>query len=70
VASIPSRHEYCSFAFKQFHYLKKGEIIALIAGVAKSGSTNFFRLHKPGHRIRRTFYDPAAEAVAPATVGI
>ena len=63
--------ELAETLLEQHNYVKKGEIIALIAGTGtKSGSTNFLRLHKLGDRIRRTFYDPAAEAVAPTTVGV
>jgi pyruvate kinase len=55
--------ELAETLLEQHHYVKKGEIIALIAGTGtKSGSTNFLRLHKLGDRIRRTFYDPTTAA--------
>jgi pyruvate kinase len=57
--------ELAETLLEQHHYVRKGEIIALIAGTGtKSGSTNFLRLHKLGDRIRRTFFDPTtAETV-------
>jgi pyruvate kinase len=66
VQTTESMVELAETVLEQHGYVRKGEIIALIAGTGtKSGSTNFLRLHKLGDRIRRTFYDPTA-----ATVGV
>jgi pyruvate kinase len=57
--------ELAETLLEQHNYVKKGEIIALIAGTGtKSGSTNFLRLHKLGDRIHRTFFDPTAVPVS------
>jgi pyruvate kinase len=58
--------ELAETLLEQHHYVRKGEIVAIIAGTGtKSGSTNFLRLHKLGDRIHRVISTPAA-----ATVGV
>ncbi len=46
--------ELAETLLEQHHFVKKGEIVAIIAGTGtKTGSTNFLRLHKLGDRIQR-----------------
>ena len=46
--------ELAETLLEQHGYVKKGEIVAIVAGTGtKSGSTNFLRLHKLGDRIHR-----------------
>jgi pyruvate kinase len=64
VQTAESMVQLAETILEQGGYVKKGEIIALIAGTGtKSGSTNFLRLHKLGDQIHRSFFDPTAAAV-------
>jgi pyruvate kinase len=58
--------ELAETLLEQHGYVKKGEIVGIVAGTGtKSGSTNFLRLHKLGDRIHRVISTPTA-----ATVGV
>ena len=58
--------ELAETLLEQNGYVKKGEVVAIVAGTGtKTGSTNFLRLHKLGDRINRI-----ATHEAEATVGV
>jgi pyruvate kinase len=64
VQATESMVELAETLLEQYGYVRKGEIVAIIAGTGtKSGSTNFLRLHKLGDRIHRVVAQPAAAAV-------
>ena len=56
--------ELAETLLEQNGYVKKGEVVAIVAGTGtKTGSTNFLRLHKLGDQVRRDLSTHATETV-------